>query len=122
MRTSSIVRSLVAAAATSTLSLGSVAVAFADPPAVGAPIAPGPFVGAPTTQNQFGGEETVNFTSTGRFIGVGRAPEHYSNFDLGERNVQQQARLRHTSRIERKIVNDQFAGFAEQLQTIAKNR
>lgn len=122
MRTPWLARMLAVSATVSGLAIAGPVVALADPPAVGAPIAPGPFVGAPTTQNQYGGEEDVNFTSTGKFIGVGRAPEHYSNFDLGQRSVKQQARIRNASRIERKIVNDQFASFAEQLQTIAKDR
>jgi len=123
MSTISLSRSLAFAAAASIATLAGPVAALANPPAVGAPIIPGPFVGAPTTQNQYGGEATVNFAGDGRFEGVGRPAEHYSNFDIQPRAFKPQASNRkRVSRTERAITNDEFTSFDQQLQAIAKKK
>ncbi len=123
MTTMSFSRSLAFAAVASIATFAGPIAALADPPAVGAPIIPGPFIGAPTTQNQYGGEETVNFSGDGHFEGVGRAHEHYANFDVSPRRYKPQASNRkRLSRADRAITNDEFTSFDQQLQSIAKKK
>jgi len=123
MTTMSFSRFLAFAAAASIATLAGPVVALADPPSVGAPTIPGPFIGAPTTQNQYGGEETINFSGDGHFEGIGRAPEHYANFDVQPRGYKPQASNRkRVSRYERAATKDEFTSFDQQLQSIAKKK
>jgi hypothetical protein len=93
--------------------------AFADPSALGAPTIPAVFVGAPTNDDPNAGQFTVNFTSTGEYLGTGVAPEPPLTRDLTVSPVRpyRQARVAAppTAR-EAASVNALFDGLAQQLK------
>ena len=99
------------------------AAALADPPAVTVAPIPGPFVGAPTNTDPNAGQFTVNFDDQGRYLGTGRAPEHYGNVDLGHRPVREQRREQARTPVqERAAVDGVFVSLERQLRTLANSQ
>ena len=97
--------------------------ASADPPAVAVAPIPGPFVGAPVNTDPNAGQFTVNFDDQGRYLGTGRAAEHYDNFDLGQGRVRQQGRAPEvTPAQERSMVDGLFVSFGRQLRGLANSQ
>ena len=97
--------------------------ALADPPAATVAAIPGPFVGAPTNTDPNAGQFTVNFDDRGNYLGTGRAPEHYANFDLGPGRVRQQGRSPETAPTqERAAVDSVFVSFGRQLRSLATSQ
>jgi len=74
MRKTALMIALGAAAATP--------IAAKADPAVGAPTIPPIFNGAPTNQDPRAGQFQVNFDSTGRYLGLGNAPEPPLTIDV----------------------------------------
>lgn len=97
--------------------------ALADPPAATVAPIPGPFVGAPTNTDPNAGQFTVNFDDQGRYLGTGRAAEHYDNFDLGQGRVREQRRSQESnSQQERQSVDGLFMSLGRQLQSLAASQ
>jgi hypothetical protein len=94
------------------------AAALADPPAVGAPAIPPVFVGAPTNDNPSAGEFTVNFDSTGRYLGTGSAPDAPLAFDLkpDAAPAYRQARGNGPTASEKRATDRLFVSFTRELR------
>ena len=96
------------------------AAAQADPPAVGAPGIPPVFVGAPTNQDPRAGQFAVSFDSTGRYLGIGTAPEPPLTIDVRPVAPRRQTAysVGSPSAQERMATDRQFAGLTRQLRDL----
>ncbi len=95
------------------------AAVLADPPAVGAPGIPPVFIGARTNDNPNAGQFTVNFASTGTYLGTGSPEDPPLTRDLTPSRSVEIRQARASAPRQNAYVDRLFVSFKEQLRANA---